>query len=140
MTQWEHWLDFVIDRWIVILVAIIALVIVIKVVKTIVKWLIVIAIVAALLFYGANYTDAIKDVSGKILEYTQEEIFDLLSSEISNAEYVEDANGRFTITSGSIKLEGSNDSDEVTISYREQSFTIKKNPFLDRYITEVKGR
>lgn len=140
MTQWEHWLDFVIDRWFVILVAIIALVIVIKVVKTIVKWLIVIAIVAALLFYGANYTDAIKDVSGKILEYTQEEIFDLLSSEISNAEYVEDANGRFTITSGSIKLEGNNDSDEVTISYREQSFTIKKNPFLDRYITEVKGR
>ena len=139
MTQWEHWLDFVIDRWFVILVAIIALVIVIKVVKTIVKWLIVIAIVISLLFYGADYTDAIKDVSGKILEYTQEEIFQLLSSEISNAN-VEDANGRFTITSGSIKLEGSNDSDEVTISYREQSFTIKKNPFLDRYITEVKGR
>ena len=140
MVQWEYWLEFVIDRWFVIVLAVIALIVVVKLVKTIVKWLLVIAIVGALVFYGATYTDAIKEVGGKIIEYTQDELFDLMTFEINEAEYSEDANGRFSVTSGNLKLEGHADEEDVVITYRGQSITIKKNDFLERYIAEVKGR
>jgi hypothetical protein len=51
----EQLLDFIQDRWLIIVVALIGIVIIVKLVRSVIKWLIIIAIVAALIIYGSNY-------------------------------------------------------------------------------------
>lgn len=51
----EQFIDFIQDRWVLILVAFIGIFIVVKIVKSMIKWLLIIAIVAALIIYGSNY-------------------------------------------------------------------------------------
>lgn len=138
MEALDQWLAFIADRWMVILIAVVVLFLVIRVVKTLLKWVIVIVIVASLFVYGSSYTDAIKDVGGKIMSYTQEEVLDMLSGEIEDAEYSESPDGSFKITGKNITLEGHVDSDEVKITFRGQTITLKKSDFIQRYIDEVK--
>ncbi|MEX2415343.1 MAG: hypothetical protein WD424_04295 [Paenibacillaceae bacterium] len=51
----EQFIDFIQDRWLLIVVALVGIVIVVKIIKNMIKWLIIIAIVAALIIYGSNY-------------------------------------------------------------------------------------
>lgn len=55
----EQYIDFIQDRWLLIIVALIGIVIVGKIIKSVLKWLIIIAIVAALIIYGSNYIPSI---------------------------------------------------------------------------------
>lgn len=137
----EQFLIFVQDKWFIILAAAIALFIVIKVLKTVVKWIIVLAILAGLIVYGANYTDQLKEVSGKVIEYAKEEAFNALLGDVDNAQYDEQSDGTFTIKSSNdhITLSGSKGSDEVEISYRGQSFTFQLGDTLQSFIDQVKS-
>lgn len=51
----EQFIDFIQDRWLIIVIALVGIIIAVKLVKSIIKWLIIIAIVAALIIYGSNY-------------------------------------------------------------------------------------
>lgn len=51
----EQWLGFAKEQWYVIVIAIIGLWIVFKLVKKAIKWVVIIAIIAAVLVYGFNY-------------------------------------------------------------------------------------
>jgi uncharacterized membrane protein YjjB (DUF3815 family) len=51
----DQLIDFIQDRWLLIVIALIGIVIVVKVIKSVLKWVIIIAIVAALIIYGSNY-------------------------------------------------------------------------------------
>jgi hypothetical protein len=51
----ELLIQFVQDRWIIIIAAIIGIIIIMKLVKSLIKWIIIIAIAAALIMYGSNY-------------------------------------------------------------------------------------
>ena len=55
----EQYIDFIQDRWLLIIVALIGIVIIGKIIKSVLKWLIIIAIVAALIIYGSNYIPSI---------------------------------------------------------------------------------
>lgn len=137
----EDVLVFVQDKWFVILAVAIVLFIVIKVLNTIVKWVIVLAILAGLFVYGANYTDQLKEVSGKVIEFAKEEAFNALLGDVDNAEYEEKPDGTFVITTsnGHITLSGTKGSDEVEISYRGQSFTFQLGDALQSFIDQVKS-
>lgn len=134
----DSWITFVEERWLVILITLVALFLVIKLLNTLIKWVIVVAVVAGLLIYGANYTDAIRDVTGNLLQYTQDEVFRMMEEEIRQAEYRLHEDGSYTVDIGQIRLEGQSGSDEVKITYRGQTFTVRKNDFLERYLTEVR--
>jgi|DewCreStandDraft_2_1066082.scaffolds.fasta_scaffold12809_3 hypothetical protein len=51
----EQLIDFIQDRWLIIVLALIGIIIIVKLVRSIVKWLFIIAIVAALFIYGSSY-------------------------------------------------------------------------------------
>jgi hypothetical protein len=55
----DQLIDFVQDKWLLIIVALIGIMIVVKLVKSVLKWLIIIAIVAALIIYGSNYIPSV---------------------------------------------------------------------------------
>lgn len=138
MSSLEQWMTFIEDRWLLILIVVVVLFIIIKVLNTILKWVLVIAIVGGLVFYGAQYTDAIKHTAGAILEYTQEEWFELMADEIKEARYVEHPDGRYSVIGKSVSIEGKKGEDEVTVTIKGRSFRFKVNDLLQRYIDEVK--
>jgi hypothetical protein len=55
----DQLIDFIQDRWLLIVIALVGIVIVVKLIKSVLKWLIIIAIVAALIIYGSNYIPSI---------------------------------------------------------------------------------
>lgn len=140
MDQISQWLTFVQERWLILLISLIALIIIIKVVKTLVKWVLVIAIVAALVFYGVNYTDEIKEAAAKVWDYTQSEFQDMLNAEIDSAQYEADEAGHFTIKSKNFTVEGSIDSDDVKITFKGQTVTLKRYEWIERYIQDVQSK
>jgi hypothetical protein len=48
----DHWIQFVQDKWVIVLVALVLLFIVMRIVKTVVKWVLILAILGGTLYYG----------------------------------------------------------------------------------------
>lgn len=129
-------MTFVQDRWMLIVGAIIALFIIVKIVKTVVKWVIVLVIVAGLLLYGAQYMGDLKEVSAKVADYTKEEAVKALVGEAKDAQYEQNADGTFTITSKHAELQGTLGSDEGTLTLYHQSFKVKIDNTLKKIIEQ----
>lgn len=136
----DQWMVFAQDRWYIVLAAVIVLFLVIKVVKTVVKWIIVIAVLAGLLFYGANYMGQLKEMSGKLVGDWQTnlkaEALKALAGK--DAAYKENPDGSFVVTKGEVQLTGKSGSNEVKISYMGQSITLKMDDAVRALIEEVK--
>lgn len=110
--------DFAQDQWYILAGAGVLLLIVVNVVKTMVKWALVAVIALGVLFYGANYQDALKD-----------EVFSAMIGESETAQYSEQADGTFTVTSKSLTIEGKKGSDEVTVYYEIAGKSFKLTSF-----------
>ncbi|MDF2814978.1 MAG: hypothetical protein K0Q81_1178 [Paenibacillus sp.] len=117
----DQLITFVQDRWLVIVVAIVVLFLVIKIVKTVVKWVIVLAIVAGLFYYGASYTDELKEMGTQALATVKdaaasakEEALKTLAGK--DAKFKTNPDGTYTVTSGQVKLEGKPGASEVSVS------------------------
>jgi hypothetical protein len=52
-------IGFLQERWYIVILAVIALFIVMKIIRTAIKWVIVLAVIAAILIYGFNFPLAI---------------------------------------------------------------------------------
>jgi hypothetical protein len=136
----EQWIAFAQQNWLIVIAAIIAVLLVIKIVKTIVKWVIVLAIVAGLLFYGANYVDEIKQVGGSFLEEAKNNIRDeaLKAMTGQDAVYTRQSDGSFTIVKGQVQLDGKEGSSEVKVTFMGQSITLKVDDALKALIEQAK--
>lgn len=126
------------EKWYVLLIAAVVLVIIIKIVKTVVKWVLVIAIAAGVLYYGANYTETIKDVGGQILQFALDEAFTVMAGEAENAKYTAGVDGNYKVESANVTIEGNVGSDKVTMTFKGQSFTMKINDTIRNYIDVAK--
>ncbi|MDF2671590.1 MAG: hypothetical protein K0R67_3896 [Paenibacillus sp.] len=112
---------FVQDRWLVIVVAIVVLFLVIKIVKTVVKWVIVLIIVAGLFYYGASYTDELKEIGSQAIATAKDAVASAKEEALKalggkDAKYKANADGSYTVTSGQVKLEGKPGASEVSVS------------------------
>ncbi|WP_166240600.1 hypothetical protein [Paenibacillus turpanensis] len=116
----EQWLAFVQERWFVIIAALVVLMIVINVVKTVIKWVIVLAVLGGIVFYGANYTDQIKEVGGQLVTQFKDEALKQMAGEVKEAKYTANPDGSFVITTTSIKIEGAAGAAEVTLYFKGQ--------------------
>jgi len=136
----EQWMTFFQERWFVIVGAVIVLILVVNMVKTVLKWLLVLAILAGVSVYGANYVDQIKEVGGQIVGEAKDKLIEeavkLLAG--GDTEYRENEDGSFTITKGSVSLEGRTDSSEVKISYMGQSITLQADEAIKALIEQAK--
>ncbi len=134
----EQWLSFVQDKWWVIALAAVAVFVIIKIVRTALKWAVVIIIAAGLLLYGANYKELVEDISGTVASYAKEEAFEAMKKESDQAEVTQDEEGNFIVTSPNFRVQGSLDSDEVDITFREQTFTVKRNEIVNVFIEQAR--
>jgi hypothetical protein len=138
----DQWISFAQDRWYLIVAAIIVLFIVIGIVKTVVKWILVIAIVGALIVYGASYKDKIKDIGASVVSQVGDEIKDkavnTLTSEAKDAQFKANPDGTFLITTKSLKVEGKAGTDEVQVTFLGKSFKMNANAAVNAFIEEAK--
>ncbi len=134
----ESLLAFVQERWLIILLAVVAAIVIINVLKTVFKWLIAAVIILALVYYGLQYSEELREVSQMIKEFTVNEWNEMMERETESAVYEQRPDGSFVITSKNIKLEGSDDSESVVITIRGASITVTKNEIIKAYIEQAK--
>jgi hypothetical protein len=114
----EQWLTFVQEKWWLVLAAVVALLIVINVVKTVLKWVLIAAIIGAVLVYGANYKDELTAMSDKMLAETKEQAFQAFARQALQAEYEANADGTYAVYTDSLRVEGEEGSKEVTVFWK----------------------
>lgn len=114
--------EFVMQNWLVIVVALIILFFVLNVVKTVLKWAIAIIIIAALLIYSGISMDQIKqtvtDVQSSTMDTLKKEATSMMLKEASKATYTKGQDGAFTITSPNVEIKGRTNSDKVDVTFR----------------------
>jgi hypothetical protein len=139
----DQLIAFLQDRWLVVIIAIIALFVVIKIVKTVLKWIIVLAIVAGLIYYGSTYTDQLKDIGENVAATAKEAVSDLKEKAVQglagkDAKYKDNGDGTYTVTSGSIRLDGKTGSDKVKITIAGVSAEFSLDETLKKAIETAK--
>ena len=111
----EQWIAFVQEKWWIVLAAVVALAIVVSVVKTVVKWVLIAAIVGAVVMYGANYKEELTAVSDQLVADAKEQAIQAFVAQTLNAEYEAKDDGTFVVSTESVRVEGKEGSNEVTV-------------------------
>lgn len=135
----EQWLQFLQERWVVIVLALFAITVLVKVVKTVIKWVLIAAIMIGVVYYGINYTDSIREVGSQVMDVAKEQVFQTMTREAANARYTMEPDGSFTIQSDNLTVKGKAGSDEVEITFMGQSFTLTINEVIQAYIDGAKA-
>ncbi|WP_019005574.1 hypothetical protein [Cohnella laeviribosi] len=114
----EAWKQFVIDHWILIVIAVVALIVVINVVKTVLKWVLVAAIVIGLAVYGGYSVNDLKEVGSKVTQALEDQALKAMAGEASQAVYKLNGDGTFTVTTPNLELTGVPNSGEVKVKFQ----------------------
>jgi len=137
----EQWMSFIQEKWWVILAAVVALLIVVSVVKTVLKWVLVLAIVAAVLVYGANYKDELSAMSDQMLGEAKEQAFQALVSGAFDAQYESNDDGTFAVFTESVRVEGVEGSNEVTVYWKGVKIgTFEIDATIEAFLNEAKEK
>jgi hypothetical protein len=139
----EQLTAFLQDRWVVVVVAFVVLAIVIRIVKTVLKWVIVIAVIGGLIYYGATYTDRLKTIGEDVAAAAKEAAGELKEKALSglagkDAKYTDNGDGTYTVTSGNIRLDGTKGSDKVKITVGGVSAELSLDAALNKAIEAVR--
>ncbi|MED4603341.1 hypothetical protein P9314_22200 [Paenibacillus validus] len=135
-------MNFLQDRWYVIVGALVVLFIVVNLVKTVMKWILVLAVLAGLFYYGANYKDQLLEfgttVGAQAAAEVKAQLARTFSEEIKEAKYAANPDGSFTVTTKSIKLEGKAGEGDVKVTFMNQTFTVKMDDVIKGLIDQAK--
>jgi hypothetical protein len=138
----DQWSAFVQDKWILIIVAIVVLFLVMKLVKTFVKWILVLAVIGAVLYYGSTYAGELSNLKTTlgtaVANEAKQQITNAIVGEGKDADYVKHSDGSFTIHTKNIKLDGKPGSDEAEVSFLGQSYKVSINKTIQKFIDEAK--
>jgi len=122
----ETWMQFLQDNWVIIAIAIIAIFVIMKVVKTLLKWVLVVGIIIAIAVYSgyslddikSKVSDGIGDIGSKVTAEVKDQAIKAMIGEANEAEYVDNADGTYSIKSTNLEITGIPNSGEVTVKYR----------------------
>jgi hypothetical protein len=131
-------MSFLQERWYIIVAVIILLFIVVRIVKTVIKWVIVLALLGGLYFYGAIYKDQLINIGSAVTTEAKNQAIKIVTSEINDAQYKLNADGTFTVTTKSVSLDGKPGSSEVKVTFMNQTFTVQMSDVLNAVIEQAK--
>jgi hypothetical protein len=131
-------MSFLQERWFIIVAAIVVLFLVVRIVKTVVKWVIVLAVIAGLYFYGASYKDQLLDIGTAVSAEAKNQAVKAFSNEMKDAQYKQNPDGTFTVTTKSLKLDGNPGSNEVKVTFMNQTFTMKMDDAVNALVEQAK--
>ncbi|UQZ86194.1 hypothetical protein SK3146_05487 [Paenibacillus konkukensis] len=131
-------MTFLEERWFVVVAAIVVLFIVVKIVKTLVKWIIVLAVIAGLFFYGASYKDKLMEIGTAVTAEAKAQAIKTISGEMKDAQYKQNPDGTFTVTTKSLRIDGNPGANEVKVTFMNQTFTMKMDDVVNALIEQAK--
>jgi hypothetical protein len=138
----DQWIAFLQDKWMIVIIAIVVLFLVMKLVKTFLKWVIVLAVIAGVLYYGSNYAGKLGELKTALGNAAAGEIKQQMTNVIigegKDADYKKNADGSFTVSTKNIKLEGKPGSDEAEVIFLGQSYKVSINKTIQKFIDEAK--
>jgi hypothetical protein len=138
----DSWTAFVQDKWILIVIAIIVLFLVMKVVKTFVKWILILAVIAFIIYYGSTYAgnlSGLKTTLGNaVASEAKQQLTKAIAGEAKDADYVKHSDGSYTIHTKNIQLDGKPGVDEVEVSFMGKSYKVSINKTIQKFIDEAK--
>jgi hypothetical protein len=114
----DQLMAFIQERWWVILVAAIALFVIVNLVKTVLKWVLIIAIVGAVVLYGANYKDELSAIGDQVASQAKDQAMQAIVGQALNAEYEAHEDGTFAVFTDSVRVEGKSGDSEVTVYWK----------------------
>ncbi|MBP1154340.1 MULTISPECIES: hypothetical protein [unclassified Paenibacillus] len=134
---------FLAERWFVIAAALVILFVVITVVKTVMKWVIVLALLAGLFFYGASYKDQLLElgstVGAKVAEEAKAQAMSVITEEAKDAKYTVNPDGSYSVTTKSVKLDGRPGESSVQVTFMNQTFTWNLDDITRALIEQAKN-
>lgn len=139
----DHWIQFVQDKWVIVLVALVLLFIVMRIVKNVVKWVLILAILGGTLYYGYQYKDTLIKETGKSITETvtaeiEKKALDTVTKEAKDAKYTTSPDGTFTVSTKNIKIEGKPGEPDVKVTFLGQSFKMNANAVVKAMIEQAK--
>jgi len=153
--DWDTWTTFIMERWYVIIIALIVVLIIANVIKTAARWGIILLVVLGLIMYSGYSLDDIKNISSGLVSSGIEELKEIGSKVADNvkqdainamvqgaekATYAAEKDGSFTVTTESIVVTGKAGEDEVSISVKgAPAFKVKTSEVIDQFITQAKS-
>lgn len=114
----EHWLSFAQDHWWLILAAVVALFLIVSVMKTILKWALVAVVIGVVVLYGMNYQEELVAMGDTVLAEAKEQAFEAIARQALDAEYEAHADGTYAVFTESVRVEGREGSNEVTVYWK----------------------
>lgn len=135
-------MNFMQDRWFVIVGALVVLFIVVKLIKTAIKWIFVLAVLAGLFYYGASYKDQLLEfgttVGAQAAAEVKAQAAKTFREEIKEAKYTANPDGSFTVATKSVKLEGQAGASDVKVTFMNQTFTVKMDDVIKGLVDQAK--
>jgi hypothetical protein len=114
----DVWLQFIQDKWLILLLALVVLFIVLRIVKTVVKWLIAAVIVFGIVAYSGYTLQDLKDIGGKVAESVKQEAITAMAGEAKDATYTLNGDGTFTVKTKNLELTGKPGENEVKVKFQ----------------------
>lgn len=102
---------FMIEKWWIIAGALVAIIIVIRIAKAIVKWVLILAIVAGVLFYAGSSADS-------LTASLKEKAVEAAVGEQSSATYEANPDGSFSLKTDNFTIQGSASDPQVELLFR----------------------
>lgn len=103
------------ENWFIIVAAIVIIIIVIKVVKTVLKWLLIAVVAIGLIVYSGYNIDDLTKVTNQAAAIAKDEVIKVMAGEAEQAEYIDNADGSYTVKTPSLELSGFPNSGEVKV-------------------------
>ncbi|WP_019635881.1 hypothetical protein [Paenibacillus fonticola] len=139
----QVWTEFLKQNWLVIVVALVVLFLILNLVKTVVKWALVIVIAAFIVIYSGitlkDIGDAVNTVKDQAVEISKSEVLNVMRKEAKEAQWVQNEDGTFTITTPNLEVTGTPGSDKVKVTFRGVSLgEWKMSDALETFVQEAK--
>lgn len=122
-------LNFVLDHLLLIIIVCVVLFVILpfilRIASTIIKVVVIILILGALGVFGAHFLDNSNEPIKATHEFATKTIQPAIEKELSNADFNYDpVTKKYTIQSGSFKLEGITDSNKADVVFKDKTYTM----------------
>jgi hypothetical protein len=147
----DAWVQFAQDHWVIVAVAIVAIFVIVKLVKTVLKWVLIAAIIIGIVAYGGYSIDDLGDVGSKVTEEIgvigdkvtaelKDQAIKSMAGEASEATYINNDDGSYSIKSTNLELTGVPNSGEITVKFHGQSLgTWKMEGAVRDYVVKARA-
>ncbi|WP_010271259.1 hypothetical protein [Paenibacillus senegalensis] len=132
---------FLQERWYIVVIGLVVLFLAIKLIRTVVKWVIVLALIAVIVIYAANYTEELgawaSTIQDNVTAEVKEQAVQAMRQETEEAKYKANSDGSFTITTKNLLVEVPPGSLNAEVTYLGQSFTIPIDSMVQGFIDQA---